>query len=41
MKPAIALYVSLYKQGLRTLEQVPTQYRAEVEAALRAEGYIF
>ena len=36
----IAIYVSLYKKGLRTLEQIPEKYRNDVKAALIAEGYI-
>lgn len=34
MSPIAAMYYSLYKKGLRTLEQIPEKYRAEVEAAI-------
>lgn len=31
------LYYTLVKEGRRTIEQVPTRYRAEVQAMLDAE----
>lgn len=34
----IQVYVQLIKEGRRTLESVPEQIRAEVAAALEAEG---
>ena len=36
----VSIYVSLYKKGLRTLEQIPAKYRPDVKAVLIAEGYI-
>lgn len=36
----IEIYVSLYKKGLRTLDQIPAKYRDEVEQILKDEGYI-
>ena len=36
----VAVYVSLVKKGMRTLEQIPEKYRADVRKALEAEGYI-
>jgi len=30
----VDLYVKLVKEGLRTIEQVPSKYRAEVQAIL-------
>lgn len=40
MNPMVSLYVSLYKKGLRTLEQIPKQYVDDVKIALISEGYI-
>jgi len=34
----VKIYVSLIKRGLKTLEDVPVQIRAQVEAALAAES---
>ena len=34
----VKIYVSLIKRGLKTIEDVPAQIRAQVEAALAAEG---
>lgn len=36
----IEIYVSLYKKGLRTLDQIPAKYRNDVEQILKDEGYI-
>lgn len=36
----VAVYVSLFKKGLRTLEQIPQKYRNDAKNALMAEGYI-
>lgn len=36
----VEIYVSLYKKGLRTLDQIPAKYRSEVEQILKDEGYI-
>ena len=33
----VQVYISLIRAGLRTLEQVPALWRAEVGAALEAE----
>lgn len=34
----VKIYVSLIKRGLKTIEDVPEQIRAQVEAALAAEN---
>jgi hypothetical protein len=34
----VKIYVSLIKRGLKTIDDVPAQIRAQVEAALAAEG---
>lgn len=36
----VAIYVSLYKKGLRTLEQIPLLYREDVKSVLEEQGYI-
>ena len=35
----VNLYVSLIKKGLRTLEQVPEPWRADVEKALEEDSH--
>ena len=34
----VQVYVRLIREGRRTIESVPEQIRAEVQAALEAEG---
>ena len=36
----VAVYVSLVKKGMRTLDEVPVKYREAVRDALAAEGYL-
>lgn len=36
----VAVYVSLVKKGMKTLDEVPVKYREEVRVALKKEGYI-
>ncbi len=35
----VNLYVSLIKKGLRTIEQVPITWRADVEKALEVDSH--
>lgn len=34
----VKLYVDLIKKGLRTIDQVPTKWRADVQAQLDSEN---
>lgn len=36
----VAVYVSLVKKGIRSLDEVPEKFREEVRKILEIEGYI-